>query len=439
MSCPPTSPPTASDSSDPPSLNPSNLSVSPPSSCPPTVGGRLLYPAPPWLTLSLCGGAGMCTWIPVHPIDVLKVRMQLLNEGSSHAPLPSSSSHVAPATGGSSLPQGRLGALSVIKQIGKNEGWVSGFYGGLSAGLVRQATYTSLRTGLYLIMNDFMQSRLMSMYSTNTTHSSSLSSSVGSSGVYPSASNSAQLLVRALCGLTSGAVASILCCPVEVSLVRMQADGRLPPHLRRNYHHVVNAIYRITKEEGLATCWRGCYPTVVRAMVVNTVQLASYDQLKSLIKHKCHLEGIAGHFLASWGAGFLYCASSLPFDIAKTRMQNQMTALQGGETGGGMRLAAIQGDKLKEGNTTTSRSSTTSTTSGVRGSPYCSTSGSGSSSRLRYNSIIQTMTLISREEGIRALWRGFLPYFCRGGTHTVLMFVLLEQMKSRVYNIGYRY
>lgn len=52
----------------------------------------------------------------------------------------------------------------------------------------------------------------------------------------------------------------------------MTADGRLPLAERRNYNGVFNALIRITREEGLLTLWRGCVPTMGRAMVSRRIQ-----------------------------------------------------------------------------------------------------------------------------------------------------------------------
>ena len=60
----------------------------------------------------------------------------------------------------------------------------------------------------------------------------------------------------------------------------MTADGRLPMAERRNYKNVFDALFRIVREEGLFTLWRGATPTMARAMVVNAAQLASYSQAK---------------------------------------------------------------------------------------------------------------------------------------------------------------
>lgn len=58
----------------------------------------------------------------VHPMDVIKNRMQLSTDGTS--------------------------VTKLIKTIATEEGFAK-FYRGLSAGLVRQATYTTTRLGIY--------------------------------------------------------------------------------------------------------------------------------------------------------------------------------------------------------------------------------------------------------------------------------------------------
>lgn len=45
------------------------------------------------------------------------------------------------------------------------------------------------------------------------------------------------------------------------------------------YKNVGDALIRVAKEEGILTYWRGAGPTVLRAMVVSTTQLGTYDQV----------------------------------------------------------------------------------------------------------------------------------------------------------------
>ena len=57
--------------------------------------------------------------------------------------------------------------------------------------------------------------------------------------------------------------------PADLALVRMQNDTALPAEERRNYKNVVDAFRRIVKEEGVLALWRGCVPTIIRAMALN--------------------------------------------------------------------------------------------------------------------------------------------------------------------------
>jgi len=56
--------------------------------------------------------------------------------------------------------------------------------------------------------------------------------------------------------MTAGAIGAFVGTPAEISLIRMTADGRLPPDQQRGYTSVFNALGRITREEGLFTLWR---------------------------------------------------------------------------------------------------------------------------------------------------------------------------------------
>ena len=69
----------------------------------------------------------------------------------------------------------------------------------------------------------------------------------------------------ALAGFAGATVAN----PGDLCLVRFQADSTLPIAERRNYKNVADAVSRIVKEEGFFTLWRGCGPTVVRAVAAN--------------------------------------------------------------------------------------------------------------------------------------------------------------------------
>jgi len=221
----------------------------------------------------LFGGlSGMGATLFVQPLDLVKTRMQ-----------------VAKSAGGA-----KPSTVSVITGVIKNEG-ISTLYNGLSAGLLRQATYTTTRLGIY--------TWLFEKFSTD--------------GKPPS------FIAKAALGMTAGGSAAFIGTPAEVALIRMTSDGSLPADKRRNYSSVFNALARIYKEEGLTTLWRGATPTMARAMVVNAAQLATYSQAKQFILGTGYIQdGIFCHFVASMISGLVTTIASMPVDIAKTRLQS---------------------------------------------------------------------------------------------------------------------
>lgn len=219
------------------------------------------------------GSAGMAATCFVQPLDLVKNRMQVMK--TEKGPRPSSA--------------------SVLMGVVRNEGLAT-LYTGLSAGLLRQATYTTTRLGIY--------TWLFEKFSTD--------------GKPPG------FLMKAGLGMAAGASGAFIGTPAEVALIRMTSDGTLPVDKRRNYKNVFNALARIYKEEGVTTLWRGATPTMGRAMVVNAAQLATYSQAKELILGTGYVkDGIFCHFLASMISGLVTTIASMPVDIAKTRLQNQ--------------------------------------------------------------------------------------------------------------------
>jgi solute carrier family 25 oxoglutarate transporter 11 len=210
----------------------------------------------------------------------------------------------------------------------------------------------------------------------------------------------------------------------------MTADGRLPISERRNYKSVFNAVSRICKEEGILILWRvnfiessnftiffqGCTPTVVRSMVVNAAQLATYSQAKEkIIKTGYIKDGIPCHFTASMISGLATTAASMPVDIIKTRSNKSYINPNSCNQ---LKLFRIQNMKIIDG-------------------------------KPEYNGILDVLGRILKNEGLFSLWKGFTPYYMRlqnfpffyciliatlrVGPHTVLTFIFLEQLNT-LYN-----
>jgi solute carrier family 25 oxoglutarate transporter 11 len=121
---------------------------------------------------------------------------------------------------------------------------------------MRQAVYGTARLGLHREFSDYMKRQ--------------------------QGGGDISALQSAGSAMASGALASIIGTPFDVSLVRMQADGMKPLVERRGYTSVFDAIGRIMREEGVAKLWTGFEPTAFRAIAMNVGMMASYDQAKQV-------------------------------------------------------------------------------------------------------------------------------------------------------------
>ncbi|KAL2538534.1 Mitochondrial uncoupling protein 5 [Forsythia ovata] len=248
------------------------------------------------------GIASIVAGCSTHPLDLIKVRMQLQGEAPAPAfqtlrpalAFHTTAAHVHPHI---SLPPPppRLGPVAVGLRIIQQDG-VAALFSGVSATVLRQTLYSTTRMGLYDILKQKWTD--------------------------PN-SNNMPLMRKITAGLIAGGIGAAVGNPADVAMVRMQADGRLPLAQRRNYKSVVDAISQMAKSEGVASLWRGSSLTVNRAMLVTASQLASYDQFKEIILEK-HLmqDGLGTHVTASFAAGFVAAVASNPVDVIKTRVMN---------------------------------------------------------------------------------------------------------------------
>ncbi|KAL3721796.1 hypothetical protein ACJRO7_034179 [Eucalyptus globulus] len=307
------------------------------------------------------GIASIVAGCSTHPLDLLKVRMQLQGEG--HAPPNPSVQNLRPALAFQSPaaapaplprppPPPRVGLVTVGVRLVRQEG-VAALYSGVSATVLRQTLYSTTRMGLYDVLKQKWTDP---------------------------ATGNMPLTRKIVAGLIAGGIGAAVGNPADLAMVRMQADGRLPPEQRRNYRSVVDAIRRMARQEGVASLWRGSSLTVNRAMLVTASQLASYDQIKETILAKGLMkDGLGTHVTASFAAGFVAAVASNPVDVIKTRVMNM---------------------KVEEG----------------REPPY----------RGAVDCAVKTV----RAEGPMALYKGFIPTISRQGPFTVVLFVTLEQVRK---------
>lgn len=303
------------------------------------------------------GIASIVAGCSTHPLDLIKVRMQLQGEThlANHIPsLRPAFAFQSPSSAAAAIniTPPRVGPISVGARIVQSEG-VAALFSGVSATVLRQTLYSTTRMGLY----DVLKQKWSDPHTNNM-----------------------PLVRKIAAGLIAGGVGAAVGNPADVAMVRMQADGRLPTSQRRNYRGVIDAITRMSKQEGIGSLWRGSSLTVNRAMIVTASQLASYDQIKESILEKGLMrDGLGTHVTASFAAGFVAAVASNPVDVIKTRVMNM---------------------RVEQG-----------TAPPYTGALDCA---------------LKTV----RAEGPVALYKGFIPTISRQGPFTVVLFVTLEQIRK---------
>ena len=263
-------------------------------------------------------------------MDLTKTRLQLMPKGTS--------------------------PLTVARDIVAKDG-VAGLYNGVSASILRQAVYGTARLGLHGEFSAYLKKQQQA--------------AGGGSDLAAWKSAASAML--------SGALASIVGTPMDVCLVRMQADGMKPKAEQRGYTGVFNALARIAREEGVAKLWTGFEPTAFRAVAMNVGMMASYDQAEQAIKNargekKPSLET---NLMAAAISGVTASVTSLPFDMMKTRLQN-------------MKPDAATG-------------------------------------KLPYSGVLDCGAKILRTEGVLTFWRGLSAYVARTAPHAMLILILKRQ------------
>ncbi|WFD32786.1 hypothetical protein MSPP1_003837 [Malassezia sp. CBS 17886] len=122
----------------------------------------------------------------------------------------------------------------------------------------------------------------------------------------------------------AGAAGGVAGNPADVVLVRMTSDVYRPADQRFGYTGALNGIVRITREEGVAALFRGVTPNAVRATLMNSSQLASYDFFKDVLRSTgLFASASLPHYLASsLLAGTVATTVCSPADVIRARIMN---------------------------------------------------------------------------------------------------------------------
>jgi hypothetical protein len=216
------------------------------------------------------GGAAVITVNFIHPVDVVKTRLQIAGEAGRQT-------------------KQYNGVSGVIKSIIADEG-AAAFYKGIGAAWMREASYTSLRLGLYEPMK----------------------------GLVGADKPNAGFLSKFLAGALAGGIGSIAGNPFDVLKTRMMADETAGAKGLSHY------ASEVMSSQGFGGFYKGMQANVARAMILNATKMACYDQCKQFVKATMGIkDGVKLQFMAAFSAGFFMTCTVSPFDIIRTRLMNQ--------------------------------------------------------------------------------------------------------------------
>lgn len=181
------------------------------------------------------------------------------------------------------------GMLHALLRISSEEG-VRALYYGIAPAVLRQATYGTIKFGLYYTLKKNL-----------------------------SKNNEEHLGTNVFCAVTAGVVSSAMANPTDVLKVRLQGG-----HQDFRNMGLVDAFLSIYRHEGIQGLWRGVCPTAQRAGVIVGVELPIYDMCKHyFIQMNILPDNTTNHFLSSFISSLGGAIASTPLDVIRTRLMNQ--------------------------------------------------------------------------------------------------------------------
>lgn len=225
----------------------------------------------------------------LNPCDVIKIRLQ--------------------TQGQNGLPSLYKSTLHCAKRIVAEEGIFARHGGlwfpGLAASMLREASYSSFRFGLY----------------------------TPTKKLFRADNHPNNMLLKIGAGATSGAVGSLLAVPTDVVKIRFQGEaGAVCPTTGlyttglykgnpATYSSTMGAFVQMYKTTGLRSMWVGWQPTMCRAAALSGAQLSTYDTVKIVLRRGGYLEdGFPLHIVASLAAGWTTLLATQPFDTVKSKV-----------------------------------------------------------------------------------------------------------------------
>ncbi|VDO39673.1 unnamed protein product [Haemonchus placei] len=196
-----------------------------------------------------------------------------------------------------------------------------------------------------------------------------------------------------LCGAISGLVAQFAASPTDLVKVQMQMEGlRRLQQLPLRYNGAWHCFVSLYRTQGFFGLWLGWIPNCQRAALLNMADIATYDYVKHKLLGDFELsDNWLTHALASACAGLSAAVVSLPSDVVKTRMMDQIRHELDAK------MAHVKSTHVQ-----------------------------------LYNGCIDCFVKIVRDEGFFSLYRGFLPTYIRMAPWSLTFWVSYEEIRKFV-------
>ncbi len=180
--------------------------------------------------------------------------------------------------------------------------------------------------------------------------------------------------LRAALSISGAGIATVIASPVDlIRTIQAKSTGKSS----------APSIYAVGKSvikangNGIKGLWNGTGALLGRTFTFNAAQLLSYDSAKLFVANKLNVEesNVQAHVGGSIIAGFFATVASSPFENIKTRMQAE---------------AGNSGNKRET---------------------------------------MQMIIKMYQEDGFKVYFRGFLPLYMKIAPHTLVTFVVMEQLR----------
>ncbi|CAD7936647.1 unnamed protein product [Amoebophrya sp. A25] len=255
------------------------------------------------------------------------------------------------------------------RKIAATEGFF-GLWKGYTPAILRQVSYSSLMMVLYEPVRNGLTA-VTQIYGSQT----------AAVDVPLASTEKPSFLFRLMAGGIAGGVSIAIFNPFEVAKTRIQAQTTTKTAAEsvaatRTVTSVFKEVLRVDGPRGL---WSGVQPNVIRTFLVNAAELGTYDQAKTELFVPIFGDGLTSHVGASGIAGFASACVSTPADVVKTRLMNSA------------------GVKEKQ-----------------------------------YSGMTDALVSIVKNEGVGALYKGFLPICVRKLIWVTAFFVSYERVRVLV-------